>query len=264
MRVIACQVDCVWEDKAATHARVRDLLAASPPAAGALIVLPEMFATGFSLDVAKIAEADDGQTRVFLADIARQYRAHVLAGIVEQSPDDKGWNTAVALRPDGSAHCAYRKIHPFSFGQESEHYAPGDRVVTFDCQSLTVAPFVCYDLRFPEVFRHAAERGAQLLCVIANWPAQRVAHWVTLLTARAIENQAYVVGVNRCGRDPKLEYPGQSLIIDPKGTVLCEAGEGEGVIQADLDPQPLIEYRQKFPALRDMQRRFLGLEGNHT
>jgi len=120
-----------------------------------------------------------------------------------------------------------------------------------------VAPFVCYDLRFPEVFRIAAARGAQLLAVIANWPSAREAHWLTLLRARAIENQAYVAGVNRCGEDPRLRYTGRSVIIDPRGEVLADAGSDEAVITADIDLADLEEYRRSFPALADMRRELL-------
>jgi len=126
-------------------------------------------------------------------------------------------------------------------------------VVTFDWRGARVSPFICYDLRFPEVFRAATRRGAQVLVVIANWPATRVEHWVTLLRARAIENQAYVAGVNRCGNDPKLAYPGRSVIVGPWGEVMADAGDGEGVAWADLDFAALESYRREFPVLRDIR-----------
>jgi predicted amidohydrolase len=120
---------------------------------------------------------------------------------------------------------------------------------------VKVAPFVCYDLRFPEVFRSAVRKGAQVMAVIANWPAKRVEHWVTLLKARAIENQAYVIGVNRVGTDPKLTYPGRSLIVDPHGNVLADGGDKEAVIRAEIDAGVVDAWRRDFPALRDMHWR---------
>jgi omega-amidase len=129
----------------------------------------------------------------------------------------------------------------------------GTGIATFSCNSFTVAPFICYDLRFPEAFRVATRRGAQVLVVIANWPASREAHWRSLLNARAIENQAYVAGINRCGTDPNHTYAGRSLIIDPRGEILADAGPSEGWIEAHLDLASLTAYRSEFPALEDMR-----------
>ena len=143
--------------------------------------------------------------------------------------DGRGRNEAVVFNPEGKLICRYAKIHPFSFGGESKHYAPGTEIVSFQWHDFVAAPFICYDLRFPEVFRIATRRGAHLIAVIANWPAKRVSHWVALLQALAIENQAYVVGVNRVGNDPKLGYPGRSLIVDPQGEIVAEGSDREFV-----------------------------------
>jgi len=124
-------------------------------------------------------------------------------------------------------------------------------VRTFNLGAAVVAPFVCYDLRFPEVFRVASAAGANLMVVIANWPSKRIQHWVTLLQARAIENLSYVIGVNRTGNDPTLEYSGRSVIVDYMGEILADAGSDECVISADLDFEELNRWREGFPALRD-------------
>src|SRR5690606_6307419 len=116
-----------------------------------------------------------------------------------------------------------------------------------------VSPLICYDLRFPEAFRLATKQGAEMFVVIANWPTARVEHWLTLLKARAIENQAYVIGCNRVGRDPKVVYPGRSVIIDPRGNVLADAGGDPGVISSSIDAAALREYRKTFPALNDIR-----------
>jgi len=136
---------------------------------------------------------------------------------------------------------------------EADHYAAGDRVVTFRWSDCVVAPSVCYDIRFPELYRDQARSGAQLMVVIANFPAVREAHWLGLLTARAIENQAYVLGVNRCGDDPHKHYTGRSQVIDPRGEVLADAGEEPGVVSTEIDLAELTAYREKFPVLRDMR-----------
>jgi predicted amidohydrolase len=144
-------------------------------------------------------------------------------------------------------------LHPFTYGGETQHYAPGEALVLSPWGELLLAPLICYDLRFPETFRAAVTRGAQLFAVIANWPESRVAHWLTLLKARAIENQCYVAGVNRCGSDPRLIYPGHSVIIDPRGETLAEAGADDTIIQAGVDLASLTEYRRTFPALEDIR-----------
>jgi omega-amidase len=259
MRVYCCQLDIAWEDKPANYAKTRALLDALTLPRGSLVLLPEMFATGFSMDVAAIAEEEGGETEAFLARTACEYGIYLLGGAVTAAPDGRGHNEAVVFSPEGERFARYRKIHPFTYGGETRHYAPGRQVVPFEWRSVTVSPFICYDLRFPEVFRSAVRQGAQLFTVIANWPAARESHWVALLKARAIENQAYVAGVNRCGRDPKLAYSGRSMIISPRGDVLTDAGETEGVASADLDLAALLEYRRSFPALADMREEYLGL-----
>ena len=252
MNVIGLQLDTVWEDKAANHAKLAAHLRDLRSEAGTLVVLPEMWATGFSLDVPAVTETPRGETRAFLAEQAKLYGITLLGGLVTTGPDGRGRNEAVGFGPDGAEVVRYVKMHPFSFGLESTRYGRGSEVLVFPWQGMTVAPFVCYDLRFPEVFRHAARLGAELFCVIANWPAVREDHWVTLLKARAIENQAYVVGVNRCGHDPNLYYGGRSLIFGPRGEVLADGGKVEGVVRAYLDVDALRQYRREFPALDDI------------
>ena len=145
-------------------------------------------------------------------------------------------------------------MQPFAPGGEAQHYVAGERAVVFRWGDCRVSPFICYDLRFPEIFREAAAaHRPELFVVIASWPEKRISHWMALLKARAIENQAYVVGVNRIGSDPYYAYTGQSAIIDPHGEVLADAGEGEGVIRAELDLATLRKYREGLPFLGDMR-----------
>lgn len=258
MNVVGVQMDIVWEDKAANHAKLAALLAADPsPAAGSLIVLPEMWATGFSMNVAAISETPTRETETVMASLAEQYGIGLLGGVVTTGPDGLGRNAAVLFGPDGQELSRYTKLHPFSYGDETRHYGRGSEVKLFEWQGLAVAPFICYDLRFPEVFRHAARRGAEVFCVIANWPQAREDHWLTLLKARAIENQAYVVGINRCGQDPKLAYSGRSVVYGPRGEVLAEAGTKEGILSAPLDLDALRVYRREFPALGDRHPDYL-------
>jgi predicted amidohydrolase len=253
MIVACCQLDSVWEDKERSHARVTALLDAAPLPRGSLLLLPEMFATGFSMNVARTTEGAERQSERFLSALARERGLHVVAGLVTTGADGRGRNEAVVFEPSGREQARYCKLHPFTYGGEAEHFASGERVVTFEWAGCTVAPFVCYDLRFPEAFRVAVRKGAQLMAVVANWPAAREAHWLALLRARAIENQAFVAGVNRCGADPKLSYSGRSLIVDPRGEILAEGPSGEALVRTEIDLGALEAYRREFPALRDMR-----------
>lgn len=252
MHIVACQFDIAWEDRRKNFARIRSLLSGQTAPPGSLIFLPEMFASGFTMDVDAAADTA-GDTMRFLGDLARSYQSAVVAGIVGRHADGRGLNQAVALGPDGRELARYTKMHPFTPAGESGHYAAGDTVVTFKHGGFTVAPLICYDLRFPERFREAVVLGAEVLVVIANWPAARAAHWTALLAARAIENQAYVVGVNRIGRDPAHAYPGLSTVIDPKGDVLAFADDTPTALHADLDRDALLAYRRALPFLQDMR-----------
>jgi omega-amidase len=251
MIIACCQFDIAWENKAANHARVADMLRGAALPAGALVLLPEMFATGFSMNVAGIDDTRDRETQRFLSSLAAELEINLLAGVVAADPDGFGRNEAIAIDSAGSEIARYQKLHPFSFSGENKHYLPGKRIVTFGCGGLCVCPLICYDLRFPEPFRIATQRGANCFAVIANWPRQREQHWLTLLAARAIENQAYVAAVNRCGKDPNADYGGRSLIIDPRGNILADAGSSQTIIQADIEANVVADYRAKFPALAD-------------
>lgn len=260
-RVYAVQFDIVWEDKAANHAIVERMVEQATPPPGSLIVLPEMFDVGFSLNTRTTAEqATNGASESWCAAAAQRWGVY-LQGASVQQPDarDKATNDAVVFNPNGELICRYSKIFPFSGGREPESFAGGRDIVTFDWQGLTVCPFICYDLRFPEIWRLAAiDQGAELFTLGASWPAPRQHHWLSLLSARAIENQAYVVGLNRCGKDPYLPYTGGSRIIDPRGELLAEAGDSPTVLSAEIDQTTVQSWRASFGALRDVRREFLG------
>ena len=168
----------------------------------------------------------------------------MVAGVVTRNADGRGRNEAVVIDPTGHEVARYCKRQPFTLGGESRAYVAGNETVVLPIGPFMAAPTICYDLRFPETYRRAMQRGAQLILAIASWPVARVSHWRALLVARAIENQAYVVGVNRIGRDPKLEHNGQSLIVDPGGRILADAEDGERVIRAELELEPLLAYRR--------------------
>ncbi|MGV3773129.1 MAG: carbon-nitrogen family hydrolase [Verrucomicrobiales bacterium] len=252
MNIYCLQTNIVWEDKKANFAVVRQMIEAQKPLPGSLVVLPEMFAAGFSMNVSQIQEEPPCATEAFLAQIAREFRVTIVGGFIAKGVHGKGLNQSLAFNPDGKLLARYSKIHPFTLSKELQHYIRGEEIVMFEWQGLKVCPFICYDLRFPELFRSAVADGAEMFVVIANWPAKRINHWLTLLQARAIENLAFVVGVNRAGKDPNHTYPGRSVIVDPHGKVLMDAGEKEGIFTTMIDPQEAPQWRSEFPALEDM------------
>lgn len=255
MQVTLVQLDIAWENRAENFRRVRELLAKSPPPRGSVVVLPEMFATGFSLVPERVIEGPARESERFLAGVAKEHGVTVIGGVTVPTQGDarRGLNQAHVINPDGKQIATYSKMHPFTPGKETTCVDPGGAVVVTDIVGARVAPLVCYDLRFPEAFRAGVRRGAELFVVIANWPTQREHHWVTLLTARAIENQAHLVAVNRCGRDPSNEYPGRSLVIDPRGNIVADAGREPAVVHAKLDMDEQRRYRAQFASLADMR-----------
>lgn len=256
MKIYGLQIDSVWENKAANHAKISALLDRAQPEAGSLVVLGEMFATGFSMNVAGIHDSDTHETQEFLARTAAERKIFLLGGVVTKDPSGLGRNEAVVYSPEGLEVARYCKLQPFTLGGEKANYVAGTDICLFNWQEFTVASFICYDLRFPELFRVAAKRGANLITVIASWPAVREEHWVSLLKARAIENQAYVIGVNRCGHDPKLYHSGHSVIFDPSGKMLADAGSEENWIETTPDFDFLLSYRKSLPFIEDMRDEF--------
>jgi omega-amidase len=258
VNVLALQYDIAWENKPANFEKVSRLLRQAQPSKDSLAALPEMFATGFTME-AKMAEAYGSETERFLSNLARELGIWIIAGAAMRGRDGKARNKALIFSPAGALAAFYAKMYPFTPGGEADHYAAGDHPVTFKAGEWAVSPFICYDLRFPEIFRKAAaSHRPELYVVIANWPEKRILHWVRLLQARAIENQAYVIGVNRIGTDPYYHYPGRSLIVDPHGEILADAGPDEGTIRASLDLATLRKYREGLPFLKDMRDQSLN------
>jgi predicted amidohydrolase len=259
------QIASAWEDPAANRERLLDLIDAIDPAPreGDLILLPEMFDTGFSTNLAVTADKGNATLHA-LAEIAQEHRVTVQGGrTVHDCHCSHGSNTMSVVAHDAQMGsrllCEYRKIHPFALTGEDRAIAPGTRVETYDwtfpsspnADRLKVCPVICYDLRFPELFRKGLLQGAEVFAVGACWPAKRIHHWRALLIARAIENQAFVLGVTRTGREPGVEYAGGTIAIDPTGKVLGELGPDEGVLSVEINPGTLRDWRGAFPAWKE-------------
>ena len=260
MQIHLFQTDIRWQDPSRNIESLTSLVEELTPNSGCLLLIPEMFSTGFSMDANRIAEPLDGNSPASdcLARLARETGCCALGGVATRAADTR-YNEALAAFPDGS-DARYRKHQGFSLAGETEAYAGGDRLTTFDWGGGRVGMSICYDLRFPEIYRALAFGGAELLVNIANWPRRRIGHWTTLLQARAIENQCYVAAVNRVGEDPNSHYTGCSLVVDPHGEIIADAGETEGCVTAEIDFESVRAWRAEFPALRDARRSDLPVD----
>lgn len=223
-----------------------------------LVVLPELWAPGyFSFDrYQELAETTDGPLVAQVGEWARHLRAHVHIGsILERDADGRLYNTALLLGPDGSVLLDYRKIHVFGYqSQESSLLSPGDRADVAQTELGTVGMTTCYDLRFPELYRVLVDRGAQLLIVPAAWPMARLEHWRLFTRTRAVENQVFLLACNAAGRQGEVELAGHSVVVDPWGTIVAQAGPDEQILRADIDIETVSDVRTEFPVLHD--RRF--------
>jgi predicted amidohydrolase len=250
VKVAALQHDIVWEDPEANFAALAPRIAAAAAAGARMVVLTEMYATGFSMDTEKTAEPVDGPATRFLVDQAAAHGVWVAGSVAERAEGtDRPFNTLVLAGPDRAVH-RYRKIHPFAHSGEHEHFAAGVDRVTVRVEDLRVTLFVCYDLRFADEF-WAVAPATDCYVVVANWPDARRTHWQTLLRARAIENQAYVVGVNRVGSGGPLTYAGDSMIIHPGGEVLAAAAGEDALLVSDVEADEVAAIRDRFRFLQD-------------
>ncbi|MGW4162826.1 carbon-nitrogen family hydrolase [Streptomyces sp. NPDC004788] len=224
-----------------------------------LVVLPELWPMGAFAYEEFAAEAEPlkGPTYEAMAAAARDAEVWLHAGSVVEAASGGAsgavlYNTSLVFSPDGELAASYRKIHRFGFDKgEAVLMAAGEDLVTVDLPQLTVGVATCYDLRFPELFRGLVDAGAQAFVVPAGWPARRLAHWTLLARARAVENQAYVLACGTAGTHAGVEQAGHSIVVDPWGEVLAEAGPDEETLRVELDPAKVTTTREQFPALKD-------------
>ena len=257
LRVSLLQQPLAWHDPGANRTHFEALLR---PLAGQtdLVVLPETFTTGFSMEVEQIAEPPAGPTSTWLQRSAAMLDA-VITGSVITRQDDHYYNRLLWAAPSGELR-QYDKRHLFRMGREHEHFTAGRAAWSVAWRGFMICPLVCYDLRFPVFSRRRPALDYDLLLYVANWPAARADAWRQLLRARAIENQAYVIGVNRVGPDGQgVSYEGGSAAIDFLGRTLADAGDVPAVLNVQLPLEPLTRFREKFPAHLDADRFTLEL-----
>jgi predicted amidohydrolase len=248
MLVAGIQFDLAWEDPEENFRRAQPLLERAAGAGARLVALPEMFNTGFSMDAAAVVR-HAGATKAWLAEQARRLHLHVIGGYAEPG-EPRPKNALSLFGPDGRELLHYQKIHPFSLAGEAQHFSGGAAVGSATIEGVRVTPVICYDLRFPELFRAAVD-GTDLFVVIANWPEKRRHAWSTLLAARAIESQCFVLGVNRVGDASGEAHSGDSALLDPFGFVRASAANEPAVVVGGVDAAEVARVRDRFPFLAD-------------
>jgi predicted amidohydrolase len=250
MRIAAVQHDIVWEDRDANFERLAPWVAGAVGAGAELVLLTETFSTGFSMTPG-IGEPEGGPSAQFLAGQAAEHGVWVGGTCPEVAAGEElPYNSFVLAGPDGTVH-RYRKLHPFTYAGEHERFRAGEKPLTVEIAGLRITPFICYDLRFADVFWKAGPE-TDVYLVPANWPSRRRNHWQTLLQARAIENQAYVVGCNRVGTaGDGTDHAGDSRIVSPMGELLATASGVETIVLADVDAAEVAATRDRFRFFAD-------------
>ncbi len=251
MKIGIFQYAPVWEDKLQNQQQIEQLLNNNPLKCD-LLIFPEMTLTGFTMNSGSATENLNGDSVIFFSKLAQKYRTAIIAGMVS-GEKRKFYNCALYIDSGGVLFDVYRKIHPFSYSNENVHYSAGEKLSIVHNFGCNIGLSICYDLRFPELFRLYAKERVELMVNIANWPSTRIAHWQTLCRARAIENQCYFIGVNRTGTDPNEEYNGNSIIVSPRGEVLLETSNEQGIFTRDIDLNEVLKTRKQFPFLKDMK-----------
>lgn len=254
MKAALIQLDIAWQDRQRNYDKAASYAQRASEEKCDIIIFPEMFNTGFSMDLSIVSDEGIGEATSILSDIAKQNSINLIAGFPMKSPaEEKGRNLAVVYDRSGMLAATYTKMHPFSPADENKYYLAGENVATFVIDGIPSGIFICYDLRFPEVFRMVA-RQVKAIFVIANWPGSRKDHWDALLKARAIENQCFVIGVNRTGTDGNgIFYAGGSGIIDPMGKVVRTGGDKEEYVVAEFDAGEVDRVRNDYPFLKDIR-----------
>ena len=247
--VTIVQADLCWHDAPANRGQF-DRMIDDIEGRSDLIVLPEMFTTGFSMDAPALAESMDGETVSWMIDRARDVQAAICGSvIISDGPDYL--NRFICAKPDGSI-ITYDKRHLFRLADEHNHYTQGNSIQVFELNGFRICPMICYDLRFPAWSRNRNGNSYDLLLYVANWPSRRHNAWATLLRARAIENLSFLAGVNRVGQDGNdLPYIGGSAIIDYLGNDLADLGDKPGAATASLDLESLQKFRDRFAFHKD-------------
>lgn len=252
MKISLIQLDIAFGNPAANYAAaersIREAAAAGPDC----LILPELWTTGYDLTrLDGIADPDGQATKALMSGLAKELGVHIVAGSVASRQPAGITNSMYVFDRSGELAGEYSKLHLFKLMDEHLYLQPGEAKGLFTLDHALCAGLICYDIRFPEWVRAHTAQGAEILFVSAEWPKPRLAHWRALLISRAIENQCYVIACNRAGADPANVFAGHSIIIDPWGDIISEAGEGEEILTGEIDLQKVREVRQQIPIFAD-------------
>lgn len=257
MRIGLAQMDIIWENVQKNMDKAEQFIKKAKENQVELLAFPEMSLTGFSMNVG-MTTADWERQVQFFKEMSLRYDIGILFGYpapvmqdVQTKFMNKLWcHNQMALAVHGKIKMQYTKIHPFTYGQEGKYFQGGKQIVCTKWGEIVIGGFICYDLRFPEIFQISSAESV-IIFVIANWPVQRIADWDCLLKARAIENQSFIVGVNRVGEGGGILYNGHSALYGPRGERLTRMSEEESLLIGDIDPEQVYKYRESFPVKND-------------
>ncbi len=249
MKVGLVQYSPEWENVRGNIAKLENLLTKN---GDDLLIFPEMTLTGFTMHPGQFAEEIDGEGFIYFIKKSAALKKHIFAGIIEKD-DGKFFNSLIHFDDKGLITARYRKIHLFSMSGENKFYSAGADAVVTKTGKTKIGLSICYDLRFPELYRFYAKEKTEVIVDIANWPVQRIEHWKHLLKARAIENQCFMIGVNRTGTDPFNKYNGCSAVYDPLGNEILLAGDDEKIFSVELELETVTKVRTELPFLNDIK-----------
>lgn len=254
MRLATISLDICNQNIDANLNKAKDFIAKAKKDDCDVIIFPEIFDIGFSSQVNKYLQESYDKTYKTLKSLAARGEINIIFGMAQKSENEKADNIAIVFDKFGNEVIKYKKIHPFSYAGEEKYFNAGNKTVVFNMNKVKCSIFICYDLRFPEIFRNVAKE-VSLIFIVANWPSSRESQWASLLIARAIENQCFVVGVNRTGVNciDNLNYSGCSMVVHPKGDILLKTKNNSEYDFCDIDISEVDKFRKEFPFLMDMK-----------
>lgn len=257
LKMACLQMDIAFGSPQKNYAAAESMITKALESNPDVIVLPELWTTGYDLTrLDEISDQDAKTSLHFLMDIAKENQVHLVGGSVANKTGEGVFNTLLVVDKNGKSIHKYSKLHLFKLMNEHLYLTGGKEKGAFTLENRPFAGMICYDIRFPEWVRAHTAEGAEALFVVAEWPLARLAHWRALLIARAIENQCYVVACNRAGSDPENVFAGHSMIIDPWGEVIAEASESQEILEAEIDLDKVKEVRKMIPIFADRRPEF--------
>jgi len=253
MRTAICQLNIIQGNKERNLLKCEKYIKDASDKCADVIIFPEMTLTGFSMEAAKISEYKYGFTTKNFSRFGKKYRINIIFGFARKYRGSY-YNSLVVINKKGKVINMYDKIHPFSYYDEDLHYNSGSKVKKFTLDSTEATSFICYDLRFPEIFIEISNH-VKIYFIIANWPEHRIEHWKLLLRARATDNLSYIIGVNRTGSDGRLRYPGESMIVNPFGEIIYKAPKFKEIMSIkEIDISDTVRIREIFGFLKDRKK----------